>query len=392
MTTVHKLKVDPTKPITDVESLRRHLVQAAEVELCAIPLYLYAAYSIKTAGASQWNPGMSAFRTIRSVVIEEMLHLCLARNLLVAVGGGDMVRFYDRDFMPKYPEPMPHHAPELMLHLEPCSVELMQTVFMPFELPAKADAPPEDDQYATLGQFYAAVKAGFDYLDAQGDLWINNQPELQYDNAYWNNDGGGGPIRVVDLASAHDAIDMIVEQGEGMAPGDDEVPVSFPYDPATDPLELSHYAKFKAIAEGIGAIGDVWPVPTDPSAADYESPAKELATLFNAAYSYVLCMIDTIYNTTSETVVPGHRSERYGLERTFIAAMGGLLYPIADLLVRQEAGGFHLHAAPTFEYYELPETGKKEHLEELCRDLVRHYPELGGDDGVQRLIGKLPAV
>jgi hypothetical protein len=392
MTTVHKLKIDPTKPITDIDSLRRHLVQAAEVELCAIPLYLYAAYSIKTSGYSQWNPGMSAFRTIRSVVIEEMLHLCLARNLLVAVGGGDMVRFYDRDFMPAYPEPMPHHAPELMLHLEPCSVELMENVFMPFELPAKSDAPPEDGQYATIGQFYAAVKLGFDYLDAKGDLWLENKPELQYNNAYWNNDGGGNPLRVTDLASAYEAIDTIVEQGEGMAPGDDEVPIKWPYDPDKVPLELSHYAKFSAIAAGVDTIGDVWPVPTDPSADDYESPARELALLFNAAYCYVLCMIDKIYNTSSETVIPGKHSPRYGLERQFMASMGGLLYPIADLLVQQPAGAFHLHAAPTFEYYELPETGKKEHLQDLCHELTRHYPDLGGDDGVQALLKNLPDV
>lgn len=392
MTMVQKLKIDPTKPITDVESLRRHLVQAAEVELCAIPLYLYAAYSIKTSGYYQWNPGMSAFRTIRSVVIEEMLHLCLARNLLVAVGGGDMVKFYDPEFMPKYPEAMPHHAPELILHLEPCSVELMQNVFMPFELPATKDAPPQDAQYATLGQFYAAVRLGFNYLDAQGELWNENQPELQYNNAYWNNDGGGGPIRVTDLTTAHEAIDMIVEQGEGMAPGDEDVPTEWPYDRDTVPLELSHYAKFKAIAEGIDSIGDVWPVPTDPNAADYESPAKELAEFFNAAYCYVLCMIDTIYETTSKDVIPGKTSMRYGLERQFIASMGGLLYPIADLLVQQPAGGFHLNAAPTFEYYELPETGKREHLEELCQALVRDYPALGGDDGVQQLLKKMPSV
>jgi hypothetical protein len=303
-----------------------------------------------------------------------------------------MVRFYDRDFMPTYPEPMPHHAPPLILHLEPCSVELMENVFLPFELPEKSDAPPQSDQYATLGQFYGAVQQGFEYLDAQGDLWINNQPLLQYNNAYWNNDGGGAPLRVLDLPTALTAIEIIVEQGEGAAPGDDEVPTKFPYDPHTVPLELSHYAKFKAIADGIDTIGDVWPVPTDPSAADFAEPAKQLATFFNAAYCYVLCMIDTLYHTTSATVEPGKSSPRYGLERTFIAAMGGLLYPIADLLVRQPAGAFHLHAAPTFEYYELPEQGKKEHLEELCHGLVRHYPGLGGDDGVQQLIKKLPAV
>src|SRR5215213_1237632 len=91
-TEVRPLNVE--KPITTVQELQDHLYHAIQVELSTIPLYLYPAYSIKTQGYSQWSAGMSAFRTIRSVVIEEMLHLCLARNLMVAVGGGDSVRLY----------------------------------------------------------------------------------------------------------------------------------------------------------------------------------------------------------------------------------------------------------------------------------------------------------
>jgi hypothetical protein len=110
--------------------------------------------------------------------------------------------------------------------------------------------------------------------------------------------------------------------------------------------ELSHYAKFKRIADGIDGIGDVWPVPNDPCPDDFDFkgtdgkrlPAADLATLFDAANCYVLCLIDKLYATVKafEDESPeGGESDRYGIERQFLAAMGGLLFPIADLLVRQ---------------------------------------------------------
>ena len=93
-TSALKQQVDPQQPISTIEQLHTHLYQAAQVEMSTIPLYLYAAYSIQTSGGYQWDPGISAFRTIRSVVIEEMLHLCLVRNLLVATGAPPFA-FYD---------------------------------------------------------------------------------------------------------------------------------------------------------------------------------------------------------------------------------------------------------------------------------------------------------
>lgn len=391
MTIQSSFPVDATEPITTVEGLRNHLCQAAAVELSTIPLYLYAAYSIKTSGYSQWSPGMSAFRTIRSVVIEEMLHLCLARNLLVAIGGGKLLTFYDKSFIPTYPSPMLHRVPPLMLGLEPCSPALMQDVFMPLELPAKANAPTQPDTYNTLGQFYGAIADGFERLSSP-KLWRTAHPELQYDEAYWNQDGGGAPIVVTDLPTALEAIRTIVEQGEGAAPGDQDVPLK-PADPTPGMDELSHYAKFSQIAEGIDGIGDTWPLPSNPRREQFDGPVGELATLFDAAYCYVLCLIDAIYASSSDTRTPGKRSPRYGLERSFIAAMGGLLYPIGDLLVRQPGATDGEHAAATFGYYAFDGEGsKKEQLERLCEAVLGNFPTLGGDDSVRNLIGRLPSV
>jgi hypothetical protein len=383
--------LDPTKPITAVEDLQTHLYHAAQLELSTIPLYLYAAYSIQTQSYSQWAPGISAFRTIRSVVIEEMLHLCLVRNLMIAVGGGDQLPFYKAEFVPTYPSPMLHRIPRLMLDLERASGSLMRNIFMPLELPAKTGAPPEPGEYATIGQFYAAIKLGFETL-AGPALWAGNRPELQYQSTYWNPDGGGSPILVCDLPSALAAIDTIVEQGEGSSAGQDTVPLD-PTKPEAGMNELSHYAKFQQIADRIDGIDCVWPVPTSPTVASYAgTEAAALAELFNAAYSYVLAMIDALYAASRTTVQANARSLRYGLERTFIAGMNGLLYPIAALLVTLALPDGQ-HAAPTFEFRPFQDpSNKKPELARMCKDLLDAFPILGGDDGVQHLISLLPAV
>lgn len=391
-TKVEEPTINAQVPITTVEQLQDHLYLAARVELSTIPLYLYALYSIKTQGYSQWAPGMSAMRAIRSVVIEEMLHLALARNLLVAVGGGDRIALYDEHFVPKYPHRMIHRIPPLELHLEVCSPELMSSVFVPLELPEKVGAPDQPDHYNSLGQFYAAIRLGLETLSGP-ELWSNSDPDLEYASAYWNADGGGKPVVVVDLPSALQALDTIVEQGEGAVPGDENVPIE-PAAPELGLDELSHYAKFSRIADGIDEIGDVWPVPTDPTLAetyvDEDSPLYRLASLFNASYCYVLSMIDAIYSHSRNTVIAGQKSKRYGLERSFIAAMGGMLYPIANLLVMHPLPDGN-HAAPTFEFHRFdPGPDKKAQLLQMCDGLLGAFPALGGDDGVRRLLEHLP--
>jgi hypothetical protein len=391
MSTVLKQPVDAQSPITTAKQLHIHLYQAAQVELSTIPLYLYAAYSIQTAGDYQWAPGISAFRTIRSVVIEEMLHLCLVRNLMVATGAPKF-SFYDEDFVTTYPSPMLHREPKLMLHLEPCTKKLMKRTFMPLELPAKTNDPPQPHHYNTLGQFYAAITAGLERLSGP-KLWSKPRGDLQYSTSYWNQDGGGKPVCVLDLQSALQAIETIVEQGEGASPGDPMVPLA-PAAPQFGFEEYSHYAKFQRIAEGNDPIYNLWPVPTDPKAADFDGPVRGLADLFNAAYCYVLCMIDALYATSGSTVIAGKRSPRYGLERTFVAAMGGLLFPIADQLVRTPVKkGSRSHAAPTFEFFRFDAGApKKDQLLSMCDELLGPFPALGGDDGARSLLGKLPPV
>ncbi|MFN4089492.1 MAG: ferritin-like domain-containing protein, partial [Alphaproteobacteria bacterium] len=66
--------------IRDVASLHRHLYAAMQLEHATIPPYLTALYSI--------HPGTNreAWHVIRTVAVEEMLHLTLVGNVMNAVG------------------------------------------------------------------------------------------------------------------------------------------------------------------------------------------------------------------------------------------------------------------------------------------------------------------
>ena len=70
----------PTPRIDTIESLRAHLQIAIELEHATIGLFVRAVHDRDGANAE-------AARVIRSVVMEEMLHMALAANVLNAIGG-----------------------------------------------------------------------------------------------------------------------------------------------------------------------------------------------------------------------------------------------------------------------------------------------------------------
>src|SRR5678815_4208161 len=81
-----RLCVPSSRRITTVEGLREHLQYAIELEHFTLPPYLCALYSLD----SDRNP--EATEVLVSILVEEMLHMTLAGNLLNAVGG--MPRLY----------------------------------------------------------------------------------------------------------------------------------------------------------------------------------------------------------------------------------------------------------------------------------------------------------
>src|SRR6516162_7274756 len=87
-------------PIETIEDLGKHLQWALSVELSTIPPYLTALYSIQDVSSD-------AYSTIRSVVVEEMLHMMQVANLMNSIGVAPSL---DKQYVPEYPSFIPHHA------------------------------------------------------------------------------------------------------------------------------------------------------------------------------------------------------------------------------------------------------------------------------------------
>ncbi len=340
--------------IETIDDLRAHVALATKVELSTIPPYLYAFYSIKDSESE-------AARLIASVVVEEMLHACLTANLSAAIGGDPQ---FDSEMIPAYPSPLAHHQPELLLELRRCTPELVQDMFLTIEKPQAPGAIPEDDNFETLGQFYNALELAVDALDAKSDLFANHQPTRQLSNpafygpVTYNAADAGGLMLIQDRASADEALEIIVHQGEGVS---DQRWA----DPAHQ--ELTHYYKYLKIADGASPIGPVWPVPDNPRTEDFPVHLRKVSDLFNALYGLVYVTMNDLYSGTQD------QGEAIG--RLYKLMRLGLT-PTARYLVRQPVGADST-AGPTFEVYRFGSDPWGE-TAELAEIVAAEHPELDG--------------
>ncbi|MCB9231803.1 MAG: ferritin-like protein [Bacteroidia bacterium] len=350
--------------ITTVESLHAHLQIAIELELSTLPPYLSAMYSIKEGYNQQ------AYEVIRSVVMEEMLHLTLAASVLNAVGGNPLI---DRPrLVPTYPTALPWSNNSYIVHLLKFSRPAIET-FMRIELPAKPTAPPQPMNYNTIGQFYEAIADGIKYLyEKLGDKLFSGKDYRQIDpSSYY---GGGGKVIPI-LGSGKEkyelslkAIDEIVSEGEGLVidgklhvyDGDS---MGFEHRP-----EIAHYFKFREIFEGRyyrdgdsphKPTGKILPVDwteaavynmgPNPKIADYLHFPElwDLANQFNTSYADLLKTIHYAFNHDPK----GHGMEAMPPAEVLKHAVGKMykLKYQAVALMRIPMPGKDYNAGPTFE-------------------------------------------
>lgn len=267
-------------PIRTVEDLRTHVALATSVELSTIPPYLYAMYSIR-------DQESTPARLLASIAVEEMLHVCLTTNLLLALGG-------EPTFMsvraPDYPHSLAHHKPELQLELKACSHEHIRAMFMAIERPRHLHDAPEAEDFKTLGQFYASLEEGLDRLSPEGDLFARPQRERQlanpsfYGPVAFDDADSGGLMLVDDLASARSALEIVIHQGEGVA-----------HHRWADPqhLELTHFAKLGQLATT--DIGPTWPVQDNPRTDQFPEDVQPVSRLFNAIYRLTMLTLDDLF-------------------------------------------------------------------------------------------------
>jgi len=302
------LKAQTIETLADVQAA---LGNAIQLELSTIPPYLTALYSIDPSNTT--NSEIAAL--IRSIAIEEMLHMAIACNVLNAVGGTPAINV--AGFPPTYPGPLPMNIgtqPDGSLFIVPLqkfSIDAVTGTFMVIEEPedpivfatARAAAVPD---FQTIGQFYSAVSTAIGNL---GQSIFTGNPALQVTG--WFDSDELFPVTTV--ATAQQAIAIIMQQGEGTTTN--------PFD---EQGELAHYYKFAEIAKGFQLVPNstapkgysytgppipfdptgVFPMVTNPSlvALPAGSMVAQMADQFDATYSSLLNALNGTFNGAPENL------------------------------------------------------------------------------------------
>jgi hypothetical protein len=210
---------------------------------------------------------------------------------------------------------------------------------MVIEQPEGRGAPPEADEFHTLGQFYHALEVAIDRLARSEALFAAPQRTRQLsDRSFYaavanDADDSGGLILIDDLGTAEAAIEIIVHQGEGLS---DERWA----DPAHQ--ELTHYYKLESIVRGEIPLGVVRPAATNPRTIDFPDDIRPVSNLFNALYRLTLQTLGDLFEP---------RDDKAPLVDRLYSLMTQGLAPTARYLMTQPLPG-GLVAGPTFELYE----------------------------------------
>jgi hypothetical protein len=213
------------KPLSTVEDAWDMLQTAIGVEFGTLPPYLYAMFSIPP------GENVAAANLIKSVLMQEMVHMCLACNILNALGGTPALT------PPVYPGPLPGDiGPDggeaLVIHLLPLSEAAMDqgmNIEQPEDIP---DFPIESllesvaPASGTIAQFYARLDAFLATLPA--GAWYPDRNQITDDQFFT-----GQLFAISGYDDAHRAIGQIVSEGEGA-----------PDSPLDFQSELAHYFRF----------------------------------------------------------------------------------------------------------------------------------------------------
>ena len=301
------------------EQLIHLLTEAAEVEHNILCSYLYAAFSMKIGTedgltereaevVAQWR------KTVLGVAVEEMGHLAIVNNLLVAVGGSP---HFDRPNLPLAPG---YHPSCFVVRLTPFDeATLDHFIYLerpeeaplgdPEQFDAVAELPreppserltPHAADYETIAQLYQAIREMLGSLVQQrgGEAFVNSTDAGQLDPEIMDMPG---LAVITDLPSALRALDTIVEQGEGAPHARDD----------------SHFARYNGIKREWEELKKSNPdfVPAFPAAQDpvmrrpvdpgervwiIQPDAVLRLDLANAMYAQVVTLLVQSYDPASD--------------------------------------------------------------------------------------------
>jgi hypothetical protein len=350
------------------EALVYTLGKAAQLEQLVMCQYLYAAFAMKDRDDEGLTPEqLDAVKRWRRELIhiaeQEMLHLALVQNLLSAVGAGPV---FGR---PNFPLP-PHAYPAgIQMSLLPFGeTSLRHFIYLerpeglevdddeafaaldkaaPLPTAEEDEIGPRLQEFPTIGALYRAIETGLDHLAAKlgeerlflGPRAAQATPEeFRFDE-----------LRpVTGLASAHAALDTIVEQGEG-ARGD---------------WRSAHFGRLVTVFDEFQDLREADPsfVPARPVLASIVREREDgvavplitdhftnrVADLLNATYEVVLQVLSRYFAHTDES-----SDQLMVLADVAVGLMKGVIKPLGGLVTRLPVGPDHpgATAGPSFELF-----------------------------------------
>lgn len=308
----------------DLDWLKGALQTAIAIEHSTLPLYLAAMFSLRVQS-------FTAYNLIRSVAMEEMVHMSIACNTLAAIGGAPRIG----DLDPQFPsQGLPGDIePDIDARLAQLSKDQLKR-FMRIEVPEfLLPDEAQHESYPTIADFYLAVRMAIeDNADAVREAMKETAASAQHANQV-GDDIGFTTIAYTEgedpLPQLYAGIEEILEQGEGS-------PSRTLHAGPESEGEESHYCKFAELyyghryerpASGVELTRETVPefftgyripfpnvvntlaVPADGYAAilseDPNGAAAEKAlTAFDVAYSEMMSNLDAVWNGPAETSWP----------------------------------------------------------------------------------------
>jgi hypothetical protein len=355
--------------VADREELLFLLGEAAEVEHAVCCSYLYAAFSLRTGPADGLAGDQLAAVTrwrhaLAHIALQEMVHLAMANNLLAAVGGAPHL------MRGPFPRRLPY-APEITLALSPLDEATLQR-FLYIERPEDLDiadvagavrrarvvpaptGPPvlaAPREFDSLGGLYRGLERGLAGLvDRYGEaaVFVGSRRTQSAATLFAFPTELPELVPVTGLASARQAIEVIVAEGEGTR-GDwstahfgrflamlTELRTLRERDPAFAParpaVENPHVRDPRDLLRSPGWRGEAsrQGLPVGP----VDDPAAvAVSDLFDACYGTLLRLLERLFQHGAETAAELRLVADAGVE-----VMWSVIRPLGELLTRLPAG------------------------------------------------------
>jgi hypothetical protein len=218
----------------DLAWIKTALQSAIALEHSTLPLYLSSMFSLQVQNYTSYN-------LIRGIVMEEMVHMAIACNMLAILGGSPQIKSLDPGFPRKG---LPGNAePDVTAVIAKLSKRQLKN-FLRIETPALLlDDKYKKEAYPTIGKLYAAIRQAIqDNSKEVAAAMKKGGPAGQVGDdigfTTFSYPAKGSPIPQL-LAG----IDQIVEQGEG-----NSLQSLFAGSGSQD--EASHYMRFAEIFFG----------------------------------------------------------------------------------------------------------------------------------------------